>query len=81
VGEDRALLPPATSYRGRPFRDHRKVVEAIVYRYRSGLAWRDLPADFGPWETVWKRYHRFASDGTSDKVLTALQAQADAEGR
>jgi transposase len=36
---------------------------------------------FGPWQTVWKRHHRFASHGTWDKVLTALQAQADAEGR
>jgi transposase len=34
-----SLLPPATGYRGRPFRDHRQVVEGIVYRYRSGLAW------------------------------------------
>jgi len=35
-------------------------------------------AEFGPWQTVWKRHHRFSTDGTWDKVLTALQAQADA---
>ncbi len=44
------------------------------------MAWRDLPAEFGPWQTVWKRHHRFATDGTWDRVLTALQAQADADG-
>ncbi len=52
----------------------------MIYRYRTGVAWRDLPAEFGPWQTVWKRHHRFATDGTWDRVLTALQAQADADG-
>ena len=74
------LLPSSDGRRGRPFRDHRQVVEGIVYRYRTGIAWRDLPAEFGPWQTVWKRHHRFATDGTWDRVLTALQAQADANG-
>jgi transposase len=30
--------------------------------------WRDLPAEFGPWQTVCKRHHRFSTDGTWDKV-------------
>ena len=50
------------------------------YRYRTGIAWRDLPAEFGPWQTVWKRHHRFPIDGTWDMVLKALQVQADARG-
>jgi transposase len=75
------LLPSSTGVRGRPFRDHRQVLEGIVFRYRTGCAWRDLPAEFGPWQTVWKRHHRFSSDGTWDRILTALQAQADAAGR
>ena len=74
------LLPSSNGRRGRPFRDHRQVVEAIVHRYRTGCAWRDLPAECGPWQTIWKRHHRFANDGTWDRVLTALQAQADAAG-
>lgn len=74
------LLPSSDGRRGRPFRDHRQVVEGIVYRYRAGLAWRDLPREFGPWQTVWKRHHRFATDGTWDEVLRVLQAQADAAG-
>ena len=59
---------------------HRLVVEGAVYRLRTGIAWRDLPAEFGPWQTVWKRHYRFSVDGTWDKVLTALQVQADANG-
>ena len=60
---------------------NRRVVEGIIYRYRTGMAWRDLPAEvFGPWQTVWKRHRRYAGDGTWDKVLTELLAQADAAG-
>ena len=51
-----------------------------MFRYRAGLAWRDLPERFGPWQTVWKRHHRFSVDGTWDQVLAVLQAEADAVG-
>src|ERR671917_1517215 len=72
------LLPSSDGVRGRPFRDHRQVLEGILFRYRTGIAWRDLPAEFGPWQTVWKRHHRFSVDGTWDEVLAILQAEADA---
>jgi transposase len=74
------MLPSSDGQRGRPFRDHRQVIEGIVYRLRTGVAWRDLPERFGPWQTVWKRHHRFCTDGTWDKVLTQLHAEADAAG-
>ncbi len=74
------LLPSSAGVRGRPIRDHRQVLEGIVFRYRTGCAWRDLPAEFGPSQTVWKRHHRFSRDGTWDRILTALQAQVDAAG-
>ena len=73
-------LLPAQYGKGRPFRDHRQVIEGVVYRYRTGIAWRDLPAEFGPWQTVWKRHHRFSVDGTWDQVLAVLQTEADAAG-
>ncbi len=65
---------------GKPMRPHRPIIEGIVYRYRAGVPWRDLPAEFGPWQTVWKRHTKFTRDGTWDRVLAALQAQADAAG-
>ena len=74
------LLPSSGGRRGRPFRDHRQVVEGIIFRYRAGIPWRDLPAEFGPWQTVWKRHHRFTVDGTWDRVLSAVLADADAAG-
>ena len=75
-----APLMPQVVGRSRQFRDHRQVVEGIVYRYRCGIAWRDLPERFGPWQTVWKRHERFSADGTWGKILTAVPAQADAAG-
>lgn len=77
----RALLPSSAGRRGRPWADHRRVVEAIVYRYRTGIPWRDLPVRFGPWQTVWARHRRWAGDGTWDRVLAVLLARADAAGQ
>jgi transposase len=75
-----ALMPTSKGQRGRPFRDHRQVVEGIVYRLRTGTAWRDLPEGFGPWQTVWKRHKRFSVDGTWDRIHARLVAEADAAG-
>lgn len=74
------LMPSSEGQRGRPFRDHRQVIEGIIYRLRTGIAWRDLPAAFGPWQTVWKRHKRFSTDGTWDKIHARLVAQADTAG-
>jgi putative transposase len=74
------LLPARTGRQGRPFSDARAMVEGIVYRYRCGIAWRDLPAVFGPWQTVWTWHRRLAGDGTWDLVLARLTAAADAAG-
>ena len=76
------LLPSNVGRVGHPFGDDRKVVEGIIYRYRTGIPWRDLPREqFGPWQTVWKRHARYAADGTWDRVLAEILAQADAVGK
>jgi transposase len=74
------LLPSSEGLRGGRWSDHRRVIEAIVWRYRTGSPWRDLPECFGPWQTVWKRHDRWAADGTWDRLLTQLSADADAAG-
>ena len=73
-------MPSSEGQRGRPFRDHRQVVEGIIYRLRTGVAWRDLPTSFGPWQTIWKRHDRFSSDGTWDRIHARLVAEADSVG-
>jgi len=73
-------MPVASGRGGRPFAEHRTVVEAIIWRYRTGTPWRDLPAPYGPWQTVWKRHARFCKDGIWDKIHAALLAEADPVG-
>lgn len=74
------LLPDRTPRRGGQWIDHREVLEAIIWRTRTGSPWRDLPADLPAWQTVWYRFDRWAKDGTLDAVLVALQGQAHAAG-
>jgi transposase len=77
------LLPPEKGPMGplfRPFRPHRQVIEGAIFRLRTGVPWRDLPAEYGAWQTVHRRHRRWSTDGTWDRVLAALQAQADAAG-
>ena len=72
------LLPDRAPRRGGQWTDHREVVEAIIWRFRTGSPWRDLPAGFPPWQTVWWRFDRWAKDGTFDRVLAELQGLAQA---
>lgn len=74
------LMPGPTGKKGRPFADARTMVEGIIYRYRCGIAWRDLPEVFGPWQTVWRWHRRMAGDGAWDEVQQRLHALADREG-
>ncbi|TWH05006.1 transposase [Nocardioides sp. J9] len=74
------LMPSSDGQRGRPFRDHRQVIEGIIYRLRTGISWRDLPECFGPHQTVSKRHRRFSRDGTWDRIHAHLIAEADAAG-
>lgn len=74
------LLPVASVKGGRPFRDHRTVVEAIVWRYRTGSPWRDVPAEYGSWKTAWRRHDQYSKDGTWDQILAVVMtAAADAD--
>ncbi|WP_347125461.1 IS5 family transposase [Microbacterium sp. SY138] len=75
-----SMLLRTTGRPGRKFSDARLMVEAIIYRYRCGIAWRDLPEVFGPWQTVWTWHHRTAADGTGDRVLANVTTVADAGG-
>ncbi len=72
------LLPSSKGKRGGRWRNHREVIEAIAWRYRTGAPWRDLPSSFGPWQTAWKRLNRWTQDGTWERLLQAVQADADA---
>ncbi|WP_443072706.1 IS5 family transposase [Streptomyces sp. RPT161] len=72
---------PQSGQRGGRWASHRKVINGILFRQRTGVPWRDLPARFGSWKTVYERHRRWSADGTWDRILQAVQADADAEGR
>jgi transposase len=74
------LLPVGDGRHGR-WRDHRQVINGILYRLRTGAPWRDLPERFGPWTTVYERHRRWSSDGTWDVLLRQIQAVADRDGQ
>ena len=73
-------LPPQRGATGRPAKDHRAVVEAILWRLRTGAPWRDLPERYGPWQSVYTRFRRWQHAGVWDRALAALQAEADERG-
>jgi transposase len=73
-------LPRSTAGRaGRRWADHRRVVNAVLWRTRAGAAWRDLPAGYGPWKTVYNRHRRWSGDGTWERLLRELQRGSDTE--
>ncbi|WP_455678418.1 IS5 family transposase [Streptomyces atroolivaceus] len=74
-----AFLPRAGARGGR-WSDHRRVINGVLYRVRTGVQWRDLPERFGPWETVYKRHRRWSLDGTWQMLLSRIQAAEDAAG-
>ncbi|MFI8917386.1 IS5 family transposase [Streptomyces sp. NPDC053513] len=74
------LLPDRTPRWGGRWRDHRQVIDAIAFTYRTGTPWMDLLEHFGSWKGAHNRLRKWAADGTREKVFTALLAQADAEG-
>ncbi|RSS26146.1 transposase [Streptomyces sp. WAC05458] len=55
-------------------------LNGIVWKFRTGVAWRDVPERYGPWATFYTRFRRWARDGTFDRILRAAQARADAAG-
>jgi transposase len=74
------VLPSDVGRRGKRWADHRRVLEGIVWRFRVGAPWRDLPVDFGPWQTVWKRHFRWSTDGTYAAMLLAVQEAFGSSG-
>lgn len=70
-------LLPVSEGRGRPWADHRTVINGVFHRVRAGQPWRDLPARYGPWKTVYNRHRRWSGDGTWEEILARLQTGCD----
>jgi transposase len=72
------LIPRAVT--GWPRVSNRQVINGVVYKIRTGFSWRDLPERYGPWQTVYTRFRRYALDGVLTRTLQQIQARADAAG-
>jgi transposase len=78
-----SLFPHPTHWggRGRPWENHRRTVNGILWRLHTGAPWRDIPPRYGPWQRVYSRFRRWRRDGTWAKVLTHLLEQLERQGR
>lgn len=71
-------LFPANGNAGQQWKDHRLMVDGILWVVKTGAPWRDLPDRFGPWKTVYERFRLWTQQGLWDKILKRVQADADA---
>lgn len=73
------LLPGKPGDPGRSGVDNRLFVEAVLWIARTGAPWRDLPASFGNWNSVFQRFRRWARKGVFARMFTALRGDPDFE--
>ncbi len=75
-----APLLPRNGRRGKQWADHRRVVNGILWKLRTGAPWRDVPGRYGPWQACYDRFVRWRRDGTWDRLLAHVQTRSDAVG-
>jgi transposase len=74
-----SMLPGKITDPGRTAVDNRLFVEAVLWIARTGAPWRDLPPEFGPWNSVYQRFARWSNKGVWQRVFTELAKDADFE--
>ena len=74
------LMPAPPPRGGGRWRDHRQVLNGLLWKLMTGAQWRDIPERYGPWQTVYERHTRWRDDGRLDRLLARLQVRLDAEG-
>lgn len=73
-------LLPQGGGRGGQWRDHRQVINGILWQARTGAPWRDVPDRYGPWKTLHERLRRWSADGTWERLFEHVKANAQAGG-
>ena len=73
------LLPGSVWDRGRTAKDNRLFLEAVLWKVRVGSPWRDLPSGFGEWNSVFRRFRRWAQRGVFQRLFEAVSGDPDFE--
>ena len=71
-------LLPVSGARGRPRVDDRRVINGMLFKAKTGVAWRDLPERYGPWKTVYNRFWRWSRNGTLTALVSRVRVVAEA---
>ena len=73
------LLPGKPGDPGRSAADNRLFLEAVLWMARAGAPWRDLPDQFGNWNSTFKRFRRWAKKGVFERIFKSLSGDPDFE--
>jgi len=73
------LVPGREGLSGATGKDNRLFIEAVIYRYRSGIPWRDLPERFGDWNNIARCHKRWSDKGVWQKIFEQLSIESDDE--
>ena len=73
------MLPGREGHVGVRAKDNRLFIEAIIWKFRTGAPWRDLPERFGDWKNVHRRFSRWAESGVWQRLFKALADDPDNE--
>ncbi|MEU0836931.1 IS5 family transposase [Streptomyces sp. NPDC005969] len=71
------LLPKGKKLGRPPVWTRRQLIDGIRFRVRTGVPWRDIPPEYGPWGRVYDLFRRWQRNGTWHRIFIALQARAD----
>ncbi|MFF5712863.1 transposase [Streptomyces sp. NPDC012756] len=74
------LLPRGAKAGRPPVWPRRQLVDGIRFRVWTGVPWRDVPVEYGPWNRVYDLFRRWRRNGSRHRILTRLQSLADAKG-
>ncbi|MFF3139601.1 transposase [Streptomyces mirabilis] len=74
------LLPKGTKAGRPPVWPRRQLIDGIRFRVRTGVPWRDVPVEYGPWGRIYDLFRRWQRNGTWYRILTRLQSLADTKG-
>src|SRR5579875_3025011 len=74
-----SLLPGKATDRGATGKDNRLFLEAVLWRVRTGAPWRDLPIEFGRWNSIFQRFRRWVRAGVFDRLFARMSDEPDFE--